>query len=49
MLKDTLKWRSVYKPEEIRWVSFVFDLVLMILVHKYCFNLIQGDVNDDSG
>ena len=22
MLEDTLKWRSTYKPEDIRWVSF---------------------------
>jgi hypothetical protein len=21
MLEETLKWRSTYKPEEIRWVS----------------------------
>ncbi|GJM86870.1 hypothetical protein PR202_ga02769 [Eleusine coracana subsp. coracana] len=24
MLKKTLKWRSEYKPDEIRWVSFSF-------------------------
>ena len=24
MLKKTLKWRSKYKPDEIRWVSFFF-------------------------
>lgn len=22
MLEETLKWRSTFKPEEIRWVSF---------------------------
>lgn len=24
MLEETLKWRSTYKPEEIRWVRLVF-------------------------
>lgn len=25
MLEETLKWRSTYKPEEIRWVSFIYS------------------------
>lgn len=24
MLEETLKWRSTYKPEEIRWVSLIY-------------------------
>jgi len=24
MLEESLKWRSTYKPEEIRWVSLIF-------------------------
>lgn len=23
MLEETLKWRAIYKPEEIRWVSWI--------------------------
>lgn len=26
MLKDTLKWRAQYKPDEIRWVCYYFIL-----------------------
>lgn len=36
MLEDTIKWRSEYKPEEIRWVSFTLILILISLSpHKY--------------
>ena len=26
MLEETLKWRSTYKPEEIRWVKLLYFL-----------------------
>lgn len=31
MLKETLKWRSDYKPEEIRWVLYQFVWIQMPL------------------
>lgn len=43
MLKETLKWRFEYRPEEIRWVCnclFVFDL-LGSCAHTICFYLLK--------
>lgn len=28
MLEDTLKWRSSFKPEEIRWVIYIYIFIL---------------------
>lgn len=40
MLKDTLKWRSEYKPEEIRWVCRIalsFQFILQIMYFNASF------------
>lgn len=37
MLEETLKWRSAYKPEEIRWVGkiiFRYPFYLLDFVNK---------------
>jgi len=38
MLKKTLKWRSKYKPDEIRWVCFFSKL--------YCFDGCDNATHD---
>lgn len=32
MIKETLRWRSEYKPEAIRWVTIYFTVWLLFLV-----------------
>lgn len=49
MLEDTLKWRSVYKPEKIRWVCFVFGLIFYDFRARVLSDIIRDDVNDDLG
>ena len=45
MLMKTLKWRSEYKPDEIRWVRFSpFDLIKPIFLErnsKPCTQVVQ--------
>lgn len=47
MIEETLKWRSTYKPQEIRWVRFlkdnvhfISDLVIIILISIFLFDYI---------
>jgi len=39
MLEETLKWRSIYKPEEIRWVSSISPLALVTVLNRIVYLL----------
>lgn len=49
MLKETLKWRTQYKPEEIRWVCILRSLNISSVYNngstfsKLCEMFIGGD------
>lgn len=32
MLEESLKWRSTFKPEEIRWVRGIFDVFQLLII-----------------
>lgn len=48
MLKQSLKWRAEYKPEEIRWVSFFLDVMHLVTKLFYIFSKIYLEGTGDS-
>lgn len=43
MLKETLKWRLVYKPEKIRWVNSVLITNILHLVCTTYFLMLMSN------